>query len=246
MIRISNLSYTHPSKHQALFNVNLHIKKGEFVSIIGPSGCGKTTLLKIIANLIDGYSGEILIDGKTPKEYRESRRYSYIFQGPSLFPWRTIWKNVRLPLEIKGKSDDKKVEEALNKVGLLKFKDFYPETVSGGMQQKTALARGLIFDPELLLMDEPFANLDEITKEKLGEELLSIWKKQKQTIVFITHSISEAVFLSEKVVIMSLNGKIKETVNIKISKSKNNDLRLSSEFFEYCNYLRKSLEDKSK
>ncbi|KKP70213.1 hypothetical protein A2X44_00700 [candidate division CPR3 bacterium GWF2_35_18] len=243
MIRITNLSYTHPSKHQALLNVNLYINKGEFISIIGPSGCGKTTLLKIIADLINDYSGEVLIDGKTPREYRELSNYGYIFQEPNLFPWRTIWQNVNLPLEIKKRKDSKKVDAVLNKVGLLKFKDFYPENVSGGMQQKTALARGLVMGPELLLMDEPFANLDEITKEKLGEELLSIWKKQKQTIVFITHSIFEAVFLSEKVVVMSLNGKIKEIVDIKISKLKNQDLRLNPEFFEYCGYLRKLLED---
>ena len=245
MIKISNLSFSHkkPKLKPTLRNINLEIKEGEFVSVLGPSGCGKTTFLKILADLIPGYSGNITIDNQTPKEYSKSGKLTYFFQEANLFPWRTVKQNVRLPLEIKNKIDDKKLDKVLKLVDLKEFQDFYPRYISGGQKQKTALARGLVFDPKILYMDEPFVSLDEITKENLAEELLSIWEEEKQTIVFVTHSISEAVFLSDKILVFTGNGEIGDVLKVDISRPRNKKTRKSRDFFILTNKLREILQD---
>lgn len=243
MIKITNLSYTYPSKHQALSLIDLQINKGEFVSIIGPSGCGKTTLLKIMANLIEDYSGEVKINNLTPEEYRKKGKLSYLFQQSNLFPWRTVWQNINLPLEIHHDYCRKKTDQALSLVGLTRFRNFYPANISGGMQQRTALARGLVTDPEVIFMDEPFASLDEITREKLEEELLTLWRIKGVTIVFVTHNIQEAVFLSDRVAIMSLDGRIKKKIKVNLKKPRAKKIRSTTDFFNYCNTLRSLLEN---
>lgn len=180
----------------ALQNATLNVQPGEFVSLIGPSGCGKTTLLRLIADLIEPTSGELRVAGKTPKEAREAREYGYVFQAPVLYEWRTVVKNVMLPLEIMGFPKAERQERAarlLKLVGLQDFHKQYPFQLSGGMQQRVSIARALAFDPKLLLMDEPFGALDEITREALNDELLRIWEETHKTVVFVTHSIPEAV-----------------------------------------------------
>ncbi|MBV9115425.1 MAG: ABC transporter ATP-binding protein, partial [Hyphomicrobiales bacterium] len=184
---------------QALCEIDLAIERGEFVSLIGPSGCGKTTLLRVIADLETATSGTIMVNGLTPQEARLERAYGYVFQAPALYPWRTIARNVALPLEIMGLSKEERrerVQRNLDLVNLAGFERRFPWQLSGGMQQRASIARALAFDPDLLLMDEPFGALDEIVRDKLNEQLLRLWNKTRKTVVFVTHSIPEAVFLS--------------------------------------------------
>jgi len=190
----------------ALTSVSLHVKKGEFISLVGPSGCGKTTLLRIIADLLTPTSGTINIGGETPSEARLKGRYGMVFQSPVLYEWRTVLKNVELPLEIMGIPQEKRkerAEEMLEMVGLKDFGKSYPGQLSGGMQQRVGIARALVIRPEILLMDEPFSALDEFTRERLHEDLLNIWRRTNKTIVFVTHNISESVFLSDKICVLS-------------------------------------------
>jgi len=190
----------------ALSDVNLEIKRGEFVSFIGPSGCGKTTLLRVIADLEQPTSGTITVNGTSPSDARVNRSYGYVFQAPALFPWRTIDNNVALPLEIMGYGDaDRKarIKKALELVNLEGFEKKFPWQLSGGMQQRASIARALAFDADLLLMDEPFGALDEIVRDHLNSELLKLWAATQKTIAFVTHSIPEAVYLSTKIVVMS-------------------------------------------
>ena len=190
----------------ALTNVNLDVNKGDFVSFIGPSGCGKTTFLRVIADLEKPTSGAITVNGTTPEEARKSRSYGYVFQAAALYPWRTIEKNIALPLEIMGYSaaDQKaRIERTLELVNLTGFGKKFPWQLSGGMQQRASIARALAFDADLLLMDEPFGALDEIVRDHLNEQLLKLWDRTNKTICFVTHSIPEAVYLSTKIVVMS-------------------------------------------
>ena len=191
---------------QALSNVDLTIGKGEFVSFIGPSGCGKTTLLRVIADLEKPTSGTISINGMTAEQAREKRAYGYVFQAAALFPWRTIERNVGLPLEIMGLSKAEQAERinrTLDLVNLSGFEKKYPWQLSGGMQQRASIARALAFDADLLLMDEPFGALDEIGRDHLNKQLLELWGRTNKTICFVTHSIPEAVYLSMRIVVMS-------------------------------------------
>ena len=188
----------------ALSDVNLDIKRGEFVSFIGPSGCGKTTFLRVIADLEQPTSGAITVNGMPPQQARESRAYGYVFQAPALYPWRTIEKNVALPLEIMGLTDrEARIRRSIDLVNLTGFEKKYPWQLSGGMQQRASIARALAFDADLLLMDEPFGALDEIVRDHLNSELLKLWARTSKTIAFVTHSIPEAVYLSTKIVVMS-------------------------------------------
>jgi len=190
----------------ALTNVTLDIKKGEFVSLLGPSGCGKTTLLRIIADLIHPTSGKATISDETPKEARLKQKYGMVFQSPVLYDWRTVRKNVELPLEIMNIPKEERKDAAdnmLEMVGLKDFADHYPKQLSGGMQQRVGIARALVIRPEILLMDEPFSALDEFTREKLHLDLLDIWRKTNKTIVFVTHNIAESVFLSDRICVLS-------------------------------------------
>lgn len=224
----------------ALENFNLQIKKGEFITIVGPSGCGKSTFLDILAGLSKPTSGEIYIDGRLITGPDLDR--GIILQGYALFPWLNVTQNIEFGLEIKGISKAKRKEissKFINLVGLDKFKNRYPHELSGGMKQRVAIARALAYDPEVLLMDEPFAAVDAQTRESLQEELLTIWGKTNKTIVFITHSIEEAIFLADRVVVMSSNpGKIEEIIKINLRRPRNTaDVINSKEFSKIWNLL---------
>jgi NitT/TauT family transport system ATP-binding protein len=230
----------------ALQDANLEIKAGEFISLIGPSGCGKTTLLRLLADLIQPSSGAIQIGGKTAQQARESRAYGYVFQAPALFEWRTVQQNVMLPLEIMGFSKAERVSKAaqmLKLVGLEKFARNYPWQLSGGMQQRASIARALAFDPQLIFMDEPFGALDEITRENLNLELLRLWRETGKTIIFVTHSIPEAVFLSTRIVVMTPRpGKIEKIIEVDLPQPRDFETRESARFFEIATEVRESLK----
>ncbi|SMC25165.1 NitT/TauT family transport system ATP-binding protein [Clostridium acidisoli DSM 12555] len=216
-----------------LKDLNLNVKNGEFISIVGPSGCGKSTFLDVIAGLINKSSGKVIIDNKEINGPALDR--GIVMQGYALFPWRTIQKNVEFGLEIKGvnKKERKEISKKfIDLVGLEGFENRYPHELSGGMKQRIAIARALAYDPEVLLMDEPFAAVDEQTRESLHVELLRIWEKTNKTIIFVTHSIEEAVFLSDRVAVMSKNpGTIKEIIDVNLPRPRDNgDLRSSPEF----------------
>jgi NitT/TauT family transport system ATP-binding protein len=230
----------------ALQNATLTVSAGEFISLIGPSGCGKTTLLRLIADLIEPTSGELRVAGKTPKEAREAREYGYVFQAPVLYEWRTVIKNVELPLEIMQFSRAERRERAarlLKLVGLQDFHHRYPFQLSGGMQQRVSIARALAFDPKLLLMDEPFGALDEITREAMNDELLRIWQETHKTVVFVTHSIPEAVFLSSRIVVMTPRpGKIERIIDVDLPYPRDEGVRQSRRFFELTTQVREALK----
>lgn len=230
----------------ALTGVSLDIKKGEFVSLVGPSGCGKTTLLRIIADLLTPTSGEILIAGETPRQARLKQRYGIVFQGAVLYEWRTVKKNVMLPLEIMHiprQDREKRAMKMLELVGLTEFADHYPHQLSGGMQQRVGIARALAIQPEILLMDEPFSALDEFTREKLHEDLLRIWRKTNKTIIFVTHNISESVFLSDKVCVLSPHpGRLSALVPIDLPRPRTMELKSTAQFTELVAKVRNSFE----
>lgn len=230
----------------ALSDVSLQIHKGEFISLLGPSGCGKTTLLRMIADLIQPSSGSVTIDGQTPREARLARKYGMVFQSPVLYEWRTIIHNVELPLEIIKLGREERRECALKMlelVGLRDFADHYPSQLSGGMQQRVGIARALALNPEILLMDEPFSALDEFTREKLHEDLLRIWRKTNKTIVFVTHNISESVYLSDRVCVLSPHpGRLSAVVDINLPRPRTAEMRSSPELAALVEKVRGSFE----
>ena len=228
----------------ALSKVNLTVEDGEFVSFIGPSGCGKTTLLRAIADLERLSEGTISVNGMSPAEARLKRAYGYVFQAPALLPWRTVEANVGLPLEIMGIADaSAKVKRNLELVNLAGFEKKFPWQLSGGMQQRVSIARALAFDPKLLLMDEPFGALDEIVRDKLNAQLLELWERTKKTVVFVTHSIPEAVFLSTKIVVMSPRpGRIIDVIETKFPRARTLDMRESPEFLKIAQRVREGLK----
>ena len=230
---------------QALSNVDLTIGKGEFVSFIGPSGCGKTTLLRVIADLERATSGTISVNGMTPEQAREKRAYGYVFQAAALFPWRTIERNVALPLEIIGLSQAEQAERikrTLALVNLAGFEKKYPWQLSGGMQQRASIARALAFDADLLLMDEPFGALDEIVRDHLNEQLLDLWARTNKTICFVTHSIPEAVYLSTRIVVMSPRpGRVTDIIESTLPKERPLDIRETPEFLAIAARVRDGL-----
>jgi NitT/TauT family transport system ATP-binding protein len=229
----------------ALEDVSLTIAPGEFVSLIGPSGCGKSTLLRIVADLISPSSGAVEVNGRPAHQARIGREYGMVFQAPVLFDWRTVEANVRLPLELMGMERghrDARVAQMLELVELVSFTRHYPHQLSGGMQQRVAIARALALEPTLLLMDEPFGALDEMTRERLNGEVLDIWAKTGTTVVFVTHSIPEAVFLSTRVVIMSPRpGRIINIVDIDLAQPRNDQTRETEHYFELVTEVRESL-----
>jgi len=250
VIDIADLSLTFETNDgpvHALSNVSLGVEKGDFISLIGPSGCGKTTLLRVIADLEHPTDGSISIHGMTPEEARLKRAYGYVFQAPALYPWRTIGKNIALPLEILGYSNEERAErvrKGLDLVNLTGFENKFPWQLSGGMQQRASIARALSFDPELLLMDEPFGALDEIVRDKLNEQLLRLWEKTQKTVVFVTHSIPEAVFLSTKIVVMSPRpGKIHDIIECNFPRDRTLDIRETPEFLDVANRVRQGLRE---
>ncbi|MFZ9986513.1 MAG: ABC transporter ATP-binding protein [Candidatus Nanopelagicales bacterium] len=229
----------------ALQDVNLSVDSGEFVSLIGPSGCGKSTLLRVIADLTDATRGEMLVAGVTPHEARQKQLYGMAFQQAALFDWRTVRKNVELPLELMGWGKDKRQQrsmELLDMVQLADFAEHRPWQLSGGMQQRVAIARSLAVDPPLLLMDEPFGALDEMTRERMQNELLRIRRETGKSIIFVTHSIPEAVYLSDRVVVMSPRpGRITDIVPIPLGDARDEDTRESEDFFHSVTAVREAL-----
>jgi NitT/TauT family transport system ATP-binding protein len=229
----------------ALADIDLEIRRGEFVSLIGPSGCGKTTLLRVIADLEKPTSGTITVNGVSAEQARLDRAYGYVFQVAALYPWRTIAANVALPLEIMGLSKAEQAERVkrnLELVNLTGFERKFPWQLSGGMQQRASIARALSFDPDLLLMDEPFGALDEIVRDHLNEQLLQLWAKTNKTIVFVTHSIPEAVFLSTRIVVMSPRpGRIHDVIDCGLPAERTLDIRETPEFLEVAHRVREGL-----
>jgi NitT/TauT family transport system ATP-binding protein len=248
VIEAQNLSLTFETSDGPVFalsNVDLTIREGEFVSFIGPSGCGKTTLLRVIADLEQASEGRIAVNGMTPEAARKGRAYGYVFQAPALYPWRTVERNVALPLEIMGfRSQERRqrIKANIDLVNLSGFERKYPWQLSGGMQQRVSIARALAFDPKLLLMDEPFGALDEIVRDKLNQQLLELWNRTAKTVVFVTHSIPEAVFLSTKIVVMSPRpGRIIDTIDTNFPRDRTLDIRETPEFLKVAHRVREGL-----
>jgi NitT/TauT family transport system ATP-binding protein len=249
-ISFKNVSMTYSAAGDrdvtAVAGFSLDITRGEFVSLLGPSGCGKTTLLRIIADLIQPTDGSILIGGKAPFEMRLKHKFGIIFQSAVLYDWRTVRKNIALPLEILQFSRaeiKERVDEMLDLVGLSRFKNHYPHQLSGGMQQRVSIARAFAINPEILLMDEPFSALDEFTREKLHEDLLSIWRKTNKTIVFVTHNIAESVFLSDRVCVLSPHpGRLSAVIGIGLPRPRTMEIRNSPEFNDLVIKTRRSFE----
>ena len=229
----------------ALSDIDLEIESGEFVSLIGPSGCGKTTLLRVIADLEQPTAGAIEVNGVSAEEARLSRAYGYVFQSSALYPWRTIQRNIALPLEIMGipaAEQTKRVARNLELVNLTGVERKFPWQLSGGMQQRASIARALSFDPDLLLMDEPFGALDEIVRDHLNEQLLQLWAKTNKTVVFVTHSIPEAVFLSTRIVVMSPRpGRVHDVIDCGLPADRTLDIRETPEFLQIAHRVREGL-----
>jgi NitT/TauT family transport system ATP-binding protein len=229
----------------ALQDIDLAVQPGEFVSLIGPSGCGKSTLLRIVGDLVSVTSGSVQVNGKPAHQARLDRDYGMVFQAPVLFDWRTVEGNVRLPLEVMGRNsgaDRERVTQMLDLVELGGFRGHYPTQLSGGMQQRVAIARALAFQPRLLLMDEPFGALDEMTRERLNAEVLRIWAQTGTTILFVTHSIPEAVFLSNRVVVISPRpGRITEVIDIDLPQPRDDAARESERYYDLVTDVRESL-----
>lgn len=248
VVSTKNLSLTFETNDgpvHALSEIDLDIQQGEFVSLIGPSGCGKTTLLRVIADLEQPTDGAITVNGISPHEARMNRDYGYVFQAAALYPWRTIANNVALPLEIMGMDKatrDKRVADNLALVDLTGFENRFPWQLSGGMQQRASIARALAVEPDLMLMDEPFGALDEIVRDHLNEQLLQLWAKTSKTVVFVTHSIPEAVFLSTKIIVMSPRpGRIHDVIESTLPKDRTLDIRETSEFHAIAHRVRDGL-----
>ena len=229
----------------ALEDIHLSIPAGEFISLIGPSGCGKSTLLRLIGDLTAPTRGTVTVNGKPARQARLERDYGIVFQAPVLFDWRTVQANVALPLEVKGTPKGERDERVRSMLDLVELKDFakhYPYQLSGGMQQRVSIARALALEPSILLMDEPFGALDEMTRERLNTEVQRIWQQTGTTIVFVTHSIPEAVFLSSRVVVMSPRpGRIMRVIDIDLPRPRTDDTRETPRYFELITEVRETL-----
>jgi len=248
LVVLDRVAKTFPTKDgslEALREISLDVAEREFVTLIGPSGCGKSTFLRLIGDLISPTSGSIRVNGKPAERARRDRDYGMVFQAPVLMDWRTIVKNIELPLEIMGYTAaerERRASELLRLVELEPFANRHPWELSGGMQQRVAIARALSFDPKLLLMDEPFGALDEMTRERMNAELMNIWRRTGTTIVFVTHSIPEAVFLSTRVVVMSARpGRISQLIDIDLPSERTVETRESPRYFELVTKVREAL-----
>jgi NitT/TauT family transport system ATP-binding protein len=231
-IRLTYTNDANGSRHTVLDGFDLKVRDGEFLAVLGPSGCGKSTFLSILAGLVPQTSGEVTVDGEPVSAARQ--KLGFVFQGYALFPWRTVRKNVETGLEIRGIPRAQRRSEAerfLRLVGLLDFADHYPHQLSGGMRQRVAIARVLAYGPEILLMDEPFGALDAQTRESLQQELLGIWEQSAKTVVFVTHSIDEAIFLADRVAIMGRGpGRVKEIIDVDLPRPRDASIRHSAGF----------------
>jgi len=232
---------------RALQDINLEIRSGAFVSLIGPSGCGKSTLLRLLGDLLAPTSGTIRVNGRSPRDARLAREYGIVFQQPVLYEWRTVTQNVQLPLEVMRVAANERRQRAaslLELVGLTEFANRYPWELSGGMQQRVSIARALSFRPAVLLMDEPFGALDEMTRERLNRELLSIWSETNTTVVFVTHSVAEAVFLSDRIVVMSPRpGRVDKVIDVDLARPRGDETREAPHFFELVAEVRHHLRE---
>ena len=247
VVSAQGLSLTYPGNIEALKNVDLSIEAGEFVSFIGPSGCGKTTLLRVVADLEQPTGGTVLVTGQTPEQARQARAYGYVFQQPGLLPWRTVEGNIFLPLALMGQKRAEaagRIADVLTMVELDGFGSKFPWQLSGGMQQRVSIARALAFDAELLLMDEPFGALDEIVRDRLNEQLLELWRATQKTVLFVTHSIPEAVFLSTKIAVMSPRpGRISKIIDNPLSADRPLDVRETTAFLDVAAEVRAALRE---
>ncbi len=248
VVEARNLTLVYETADQpvtALEDIDLSIRRGEFVSLIGPSGCGKTTLMRVVADLVQPTAGTMTVNGVTPEQARLNRAYGYVFQAPALYPWRNVRRNVQLPLEIMGMPAAERAERAarsLATVGLEGFERKFPWQLSGGMQQRVSIARALSFEPDLLLMDEPFGALDEITRDNLNVHLLDLWNRTGVTVIFVTHSIPEAVFLSSKIVVMSPRpGRVLEVIDSNLPAKRDLDIRETGAFQKIAHEVRIAL-----
>ena len=245
-VEVLSAEKTYPNGTQALLPVSLNIAEGEFVTLLGPSGCGKSTLLKMVAGLLQPSDGRLLLWRKPVDQVEAGgHRLSFVFQEATLMPWARVMGNVRLPLDLAGvpaAQSEPRVRSALQMVGLDQFEAALPRELSGGMQMRVSIARGLVTEPQLLLMDEPFGALDEITRNRLDSDLLELWAKKKLTVVFVTHSIHEAVYLSQRVVVMAARpGRIVDEVRIDEPYPRGPDFRVSMRFSQYAKTLQDSL-----
>ncbi|MGI8552887.1 MAG: ABC transporter ATP-binding protein [Dehalococcoidia bacterium] len=245
-LQILHLSHRFSAKAgdlSVLEGIDLQIDAGSFVSLIGPSGCGKSTLLRCCAGLMQPSAGEVLLGGVPPREGQRRRAIGVVFQDPALLPWRSVRANVSLPSEITGRPLGRaKLDALLNLVGLEGFSDYRPDQLSGGMKQRVALARALLLEPAVLLMDEPFAGLDEISRAEMRAELLRIWSERRVTVLFVTHSIADAVLLSDRVLVMSPRpGRIVADLTINLPRPRGDDLEFESAFLRYASELRQLL-----
>ncbi len=248
-ITLESLSKVYPVNQGrdlvALRDIDLKVSWGEFVAIIGPSGCGKSTLLRLVGGLLKPSAGRVLVNGREPEQAQRGKEVGFVFQDPALLPWRTVYSNVRLALEVnRNHRQTRDPNELLEFVGLAPFSGYYPHQLSGGMQQRVALARALVFDPPLLLMDEPFGALDEITRASMRYELLRIWQATKKTVLFVTHSIAEAITLADRVVVMSSRpGEIRGVVPVDLPRPRTEAMEGEHEFQEYAARLREMLRE---
>jgi len=245
-VEVLSAEKTYPNGTQALLPVDLSIAEGEFVTLLGPSGCGKSTLLKMVAGMLEPSDGRLLVWRRPVAQLHDCpHKLSFVFQSPTLMPWASVQTNVRLPLDLAGvprKEADARVMESLALVGLEKFAGALPRALSGGMQMRVSIARGLVTQPDLLLMDEPFGALDEITRHKLDADLLELWRKKKLTVIFVTHSIHEAVFLSSRVVMMAARpGRVVEQFQIDEPYPRSADFMVTPEFARHAKRLQDSL-----
>ncbi len=240
-------SSTSAGNTHALSRISLEIQPGDFVALLGPSGCGKSTLLRLIADLIEPSEGQITIKGKSPRQARLDRDYGFVFQAPVLYEWRSVLRNVQLPLEVmkfSATERDRRARDMLQLVGLKDFERHHPWQLSGGMQQRVSIARALAFKPSILLMDEPFGALDELTRERMNTELLNIWSQTETTVIFVTHSIAEAVFLSNRVVVMTPRpGRIEKIVDIDLPRPRTVETREQTRYFELITEVREGLRE---
>ncbi|ARD59298.1 nitrate/sulfonate/bicarbonate ABC transporter ATP-binding protein [Kosakonia radicincitans DSM 16656] len=244
-IEVLSAEKIYPNGTRALLPVDLTIRQGEFVSLLGPSGCGKSTLLKMIAGLIESSDGKLMLFRRDRREKQRDLPLSFVFQEATLMPWSNVHKNVRLPLDLSGvprAEADTRVREILELVGLGQFGHVLPRELSGGMQMRVSIARGLVTRPKVLLMDEPFGALDEITRNKLDSDLLQLWQEQKLTVVFVTHSIQEAVFLSQRVIMMAARpGRVVDDISIDAPFPRDDEFRVSQQFTQYAQQLQRGL-----